>query len=503
MKKSLLYLFMLVCSVNLFTSCSDDDDDVTYPVDSELAGAYKGTMDVYYVGVSTPIASDMVQKVYISKASDTAIKLELKDFVITVAGTEIPIGNITVDNCALTKSGDTYQFSGNQLLNLVVGSCNTAVSGTIGKNAVNMVINVDVEGGMKVKVDYKGTKLSGSESSEAKITGFTIDNDVVTVAPVIDEEKNTITFKIDDEATDDVLKALIPVITVSEKATVTPASGVAQDFSGGKTVTYTVIAEDGTTRTYVASIAGSQNFLKYSFDTWVVEHEGLKNEYWNPAPVDQLSTSNEGAGLLATLGFKGGFPVVEDKDGYSGSSAKLITLYTKGAGFGLAPAITSGSLFTGIFKTDATDQLNSTKFGIPYEKKPLTFKGVYKYAPGDNYVDGSDKKNVLENLDIVDECSIMAVLYEAVDGEGNEVILTGHDIASSDYRVAVAVLEDGSAKTDWTTFELPFNYLEGKSYDASKSYKLAIVCSSSKEGAAFKGAVNSTLVVDDFEIIGE
>lgn len=53
---------------------------------------------------------------------------------------------------------------------------------------------------------------------------------------------------------------------------------------------------------------------------------------------------------MATLGFKGGFPVVEDKDGYSGSSAKLITLYTKGAGFGLAPAITSGSLFTGSFR---------------------------------------------------------------------------------------------------------------------------------------------------------
>ena len=82
MKKRLLYLFMLICSVSLFTSCGDDDDDVKYPVDSELAGAYKGTMDVYYVGVSTPIASDMVQKVYISKASDTAVKLELKNFTI-------------------------------------------------------------------------------------------------------------------------------------------------------------------------------------------------------------------------------------------------------------------------------------------------------------------------------------------------------------------------------------------------------------------------------------
>ena len=97
-----------------------------------------------------------------------------------------------------------------------------------------MVIDVDVEGGMKVKVNYKGTKLSGSENSEAKITGFTIDNEVVTVAPIIDEEKSVITFKVNDEATADDLKALVPVVTVSEKATVTPASGVAQDFSGGK-----------------------------------------------------------------------------------------------------------------------------------------------------------------------------------------------------------------------------------------------------------------------------
>lgn len=38
---------------------------------------------------------------------------------------------------------------------------------------------------------------------------------------------------------------LVPTITVSDKATVSPATGVAQDFS--KAVTYTVTAEDGTT----------------------------------------------------------------------------------------------------------------------------------------------------------------------------------------------------------------------------------------------------------------
>ena len=59
-----------------------------------------------------------------------------------------------------------------------------------------MVIDVDVEGGMKVKVNYKGTKLSGSENTEAKITDFTIDDEVITVAPVIDDAKVPLRLKL-------------------------------------------------------------------------------------------------------------------------------------------------------------------------------------------------------------------------------------------------------------------------------------------------------------------
>lgn len=155
----------------------------------------------------------------------------------------------------------------------------------------------------------------------------------------------------------------------------------------------------------------------------------------------------------------------------------------------------------GQFKT-TFPALKSTKFGIPYDKKPILFKGVYKYTAGDNYVDGT-KSPVEENLDIKDECAIQAVLYEAVDENGKEVTLTGEDINTSQYRVALAQLEDGSEKAEWTKFNIPFKYLEGKSYDESKEYKLAIVCSSSKDGDKFKGAVNSTLIVDELEIIGE
>lgn len=384
MKKRLLYLFMLISSVSLFMSCSDDDD-VKYPVDSELAGAYKGTMDVYYVGVSTPIVSDMVQKVYISKASDTAVKLELRNFTITVAGAELLIGDITVDNCALAKSG------------------------------------------------------------------------------------------------------------------------VAQDFSGGKSVVYTVVAEDGTSRKYTASIEGVQNIMKYSLDEWSEFDAGNSYEnYWTPEPAGFLATSNGGAKMLngSSSTVKVGYPVMEESEGFSGKAAKLVTLDSRAHVLGSMAPITSGSLFTGTFSLNMLAPLKSTKFGIAYDKEPKLLKGVYKYKAGTNYIDGSVKP-AQEGLNIIDECSIAAVLYEAKDAAGKDVTLTGVDINTSEYRVAEARLKDGTDKDEWTTFELAFEYLPEKSYDSTKEYKLAIICSSSKEGDKFKGAANSTLIVDELEVIGE
>jgi len=49
------------------------------------------------------------------------------------------------------------------------------------------------------------------------------------------------------------VNSLSPVIKVSQGASVSPKSGVAQDFSNDKAVTYTVTAEDGKTKkTYTA-----------------------------------------------------------------------------------------------------------------------------------------------------------------------------------------------------------------------------------------------------------
>ncbi len=497
MKKRLLYLFMFICTVGLFTNCSDDDD-VNYPVDTELAGAYKGTMDVYYVGVDAPIVSDLVQKVYISKASDSAIKLELKNFAITVAGTNLTIGDITVDNCPLSQSGDIYSFTGNQTLNLVVGSCDVSVTGTIGKNAVNMVINVDVQGGMKVRVNYDGSKLSGNESAMASITSFTFDSDVVTEQPLVNEEAGTITFKVADDATAEQLM-LTPSIEVSPKAIVTPNTNVAQDFS--KAVSYRVTAEDGTSKQYVVSIASRQNVLKYSFENWATVGEGpaLHEE---PMPQDQLASSVQGAALLFIFGIEG-FPVYKTTDALAGDyGIKLVTMDTSLAASALVPAVTSGSVYTGSFDINfaMTDKLKCTKFGIPYDKKPLNFRGWYKYTPGETFIDGSDYTNIQPIHGKVDECAIQAVLYKVTSADET---LDGHTINASDNIVAVAKLADGSAKSAYTYFDLPFEYVDGKTYESGAMYKLAIVCSSSKEGDNFKGAGNSTLFLDELEVIGE
>lgn len=81
------------------------------------------------------------------------------------------------------------------------------------------------------------------------------------------------------------------------------------------------------------------------------------------------------------------------------------------------------------------------------------------------------------------------------------IVLTGFDINTSEKRVAVAALSDKTAKVDYTYFEIPFEFL--KDYEEGAKYKLAIVCSSSKEGDLFKGAGGSTLILDELEVMGE
>ena len=73
------------------------------------------------------------------------------------------------------------------------------------------------------------------------------------LSPVVDATIDATTKAITATvpATTDLTK-LVPTITISDKATVSPATGVAQDFS--KEVSYTVTAEDGGTVVYKVNV---------------------------------------------------------------------------------------------------------------------------------------------------------------------------------------------------------------------------------------------------------
>ena len=75
-----------------------------------------------------------------------------------------------------------------------------------------------------------------------------------------------------------------------------------------------------------------------------------------------------------------------------------------------------------------------------------------------------------------DEFAIYALLYEAKGKDGKEVTLTGIDINTSEYIVLKAEVTDKTAKEDWTYFEIPFEKMNDKEYDAANQYKLALIC---------------------------
>ncbi len=84
-----------------------------------------------------------------------------------------------------------------------------------------------------------------AKSSAKSIKTFVIGG----VSGVVAEGSNTVVVSMPVSAD---LTALSPVITLSDKAAVSPASGAVQNFSSP--VTYTVTAEDGSTHTYVVTI---------------------------------------------------------------------------------------------------------------------------------------------------------------------------------------------------------------------------------------------------------
>jgi len=293
------------------------------------------------------------------------------------------------------------------------------------------------------------------------------------------------------------LSSLAPELRLSPGATSVPASGETVDFT--KNVTYTVTSEDGKyKKDYKVNVDYPQSELKYDFEEWGT---GGSGNLTYPQLSNLLWTSANSGVAVALNGNVEEYPTVPTTDAYSGKyAAKLET--KKGANFsiiGLYIPVFPGSFFTGKFELKLSNPLLSTKFGqiLPQENgKPVSFNGYYKYKPGAKFIN--------QDGDVpgrIDECSIYAVIYRITKGNAEET-LDGTNILTDEKVIATAVWGDSSEKSEYTRFSVPFTYTKPLDFSAY-DYKLALVFSSSKDGDRYAGAIGSTLIVDDVEVVCE
>lgn len=297
-------------------------------------------------------------------------------------------------------------------------------------------------------------------------------------------------------------------------ATITPANGSVQDFSQGGVV-YTVISEDKRwSRKYKVRFV-PMAILNPVFDFETVELEQPRERFYNWFAFDEeqvrqdlWATGNSGFALSRSSAKPHEYPSVMLEQGVSGKGVKLETCSTGAFGAMVNMRIAAGNLFLGSFDTQNAlkDAMKATRFGVPVNRKPVRFTGYYKFQPGEKFQD----RYGIEVPGRVDAPDAYAVLYKNTDENGLPVTLYGDDVLTHKNIVAIARVPEfkvtGVADTcAWEHFDLPLEYKQELNMARLRNfgYNLAVVFTSSIEGATFCGAVGSTLLVDESTIIYE
>lgn len=270
---------------------------------------------------------------------------------------------------------------------------------------------------------------------------------------------------------------------------------------------FKVTSEDGAfSATYTIRLWQTEMPFTYDFETLSSDNPYHKFTEDNPSSGTiirrlELASGNPGFELTKMAKAPDGYPTVQVNGGVDGG--KCVKLETKDTGsFGsmVKMYIAAGNLFIGSFEVGQAlsgNAMKATHFGFPFFYYPLRLEGWYKYKAGPTF---PSKGKPVEGRK--DECDIYGVLYETDD---NVQFLDGSTSLNSPNIVALARNIKELPETDiWKQFNFKFEPQNGKSIDPDKLgkgiYKLAIVFSSSVDGAKFEGAVGSTLYIDKVTI---
>lgn len=319
-------------------------------------------------------------------------------------------------------------------------------------------------------------------------------------------DANDITFEVKEGAD---LSRMAPTFRLTEGATVSPESGSEHDFSGGQAVVYTVTSQDGAwQRKYNVTFRVAYNVNEYDFENYRLDTKGKYYEWSDLSSTGEWlgnwTTGNPGFAISKSSAKPDEYPSTPVKDGHSGSGVKLETLETGSLGLLVHMGIAAGNLFIGEFDPmyaimGTSGAMQATSFGKPFDQEPLQFTGWYKYKSAGVCVDG----DVKEIPGTHDKGDIYAVLYRNIDANGKAFTLHGDDVKTSPQIVAIAQVPEITDTDGWTQFTVDFDYRQqiDREQLANRGYNLAVVCTSSIEGASFRGAVGSTLYVDELKVI--
>jgi hypothetical protein len=364
-------------------------------------------------------------------------------------------------------------------------------------------------------------------NAEADITGVSLgDGQQLMREPVINNNDVTLYANTGDSI-------LAPVFTLTEGATISPASGTPRQFfktemqvtaneDGTNDTTYvyestpqtyTVTSQDGHwTKEYSVNIVNNATPSDYHFDNvryYMFGGQPAFQIFYETVGGNRIDWGSGNAGAMVTLAASkpsySDYPTSQADGGVSGKCAKLTTISTGALGNMFGAPIAAGNLFLGSFVVNMQDMPASTHFGIPlHNTVPTSMTGYYKYQPGAEYRRRTGSAGNYGTEPVpgkTDDFAIYAIVYEVTD---DAPYVDGNTVMTSKNIVLRAEVTDHQSGNEWVQFNVPFKQQNGKTIDEQKlidgKYNIAIVLSSSADGASFSGAIGSTLYVDEIHL---
>ncbi|HAF27414.1 MAG TPA: hypothetical protein DCG75_00055 [Bacteroidales bacterium] len=329
-------------------------------------------------------------------------------------------------------------------------------------------------------------KSSNAEILEISVNSFS-NSDLIFENTFVDTENNKVYLFINNNLNDFTFPISINAnVKLSPGAKTKSLSSDEISFSKADEVKLLEVeAEDGSLKNWYVYLV-HQQIQNSDFEDWF-DNQGMNSKIYKEIGASSISsvwaTANMGTSIYDVHCTQ---PIMDGTN----TMVEIVTGETTSL------PITTGTIFTGLFNvagaiSNPTDPEKATVFGTPFIFRPKGFKFKFKYQAGERYIQATlnNPSNIFGGFSVTDisgedQCSIYAYLE----------IRDGDQITE----IARVKMESGTTVNSLTETELIFPYNSNLN-----PTHLTIVFSSSTGGAEWRGAVGSTLVIDDLELIYE